>query len=605
MRPFSAGEGLLGAPLAILDNPIWRREWRTRWRDGRAMFLVFVLVTAFALLLVQRYGTASRYFSSFDERQVALTVFITAFWRMIAWSGTVVALVIAPALSASAIAFERERGLLESVQLSPLRPLQIVVGKWLSSLAFLLLLWVAVLPISLLLLFLGVPSRQFWLVLGWHLLTLGFASGLGIACSAWAQRAHFALRTTYGFLLLWILSTFAAAYVAGETTLPAPLGWNPTFVTLWWGRLNPILAALDLISPVSIVPKWPFVATFMLVLLALCLWVAAIAVKRPLDQSPFIEARNRPKKPSRKSASAINALTDAVEVKPSLSHMTVPLLGDFYFQNPVLGREVRSKFRMRQPPLIAILIEIVLALVVAGFYLYIFGLALLEPAKRPTIFYGVAITALIVTALSCGVMGANGFSREREGGTWEGVLLSLLSARQILWGKLYGSLITCALFSLPVWPLLLVSVRWNTDWVLPLTPLGDGVSPVQLAVSLLIWAGSMPFFTLLGLCVGRRKTSSAHASGMTLGYELVLLLGLPILLFLMAARHDWGWMMGLTNPLAVLMMSAGPAPRIWIWATGVPYFLTSLLVSFGLWLLLLSDVKRELNRKAPLGRKAP
>ena len=66
-----------------------------------------------------------------DEWPLAHGPSLLSLWGLIF---VALAFLLAPALSAPAIASEREAGLLESLQLSPLRPLQIAIGKWAASL---------------------------------------------------------------------------------------------------------------------------------------------------------------------------------------------------------------------------------------------------------------------------------------------------------------------------------------------------------------------------------------------------------------------------------------------------------------------------------------
>lgn len=579
--------------LAPLDNPIWRREWRSRFRDGRAMLLVLAFVVVFSLVLMRRYADAARFFYENTSGWVAARQLGQAYWTLVSWSGTLVALLIAPSLTASSIAFERERGLLEGLQMSPLRPLQIVLGKWLASLAFALLVWATLIPAVVLLVFIGARADRFGAVLGFHVLTLAFASAVGLLCSAWAHRAHFALRSAYGMLLLWALSSFGATYMAGESPLPLMYKPQKLWLTVWWGRTNPVLASLDIVTPNPLQTKWPYAVGFMALATLGCVVLALIAVRRPLEESPFIEKRAKPRPTAPPNASGVQGAV------PS-SHFSVPLVGALNFRNPVLGREVRGKFRVRQPPLVAIIAEVLLALCVGAFYVFLVWKALTDPKAHETVFYGTAITGLIVTLMACGTMGANGFAREREAGTWEGLQLSLLSPGEILRGKLGGALLSCVLFSLPAWPLLLVCVEWNREWSWWPLPVG-AVTPAQLVTVTLVWVGSMLLATLWGLFIGQRAASSAGAAGKTLGGGVAALLGLPVVVavWLVSTNelgHQMEVLLGTINPVITLLMSNRPGGSTWVLGTGVPFFAFALLVGFMLWLVVVGRLERELKR---------
>lgn len=258
------------------------------------------------------------------------------------------------------------------------------------------------------------------------------------------------------------------------------------------------------------------------------------------------------------------------------------------FANPVLDREVRSKFRMRQPPLAVIVAEAMLGVLVGGFYLQTLFWALFEPRHRTTIWWGLVFTGLIVTMMAAAVMGGNGFSRERESGTWEGLRLSLLSADEILRGKVVASLLTCALFSLPVWPLLLPCVRWTPSDGLAWR---DQVWPFQVVACLLVWGATALSFTLVGLLVGLKQTRSSRASGQTLGLLGALLVALPVLDALWG-RMDFGWLAAL-HPIAAAVSSLAPGDDPVVFRCGLPFLVCHLVLSALLWRITRGALQRE------------
>jgi ABC-type Na+ efflux pump permease subunit len=267
------------------------------------------------------------------------------------------------------------------------------------------------------------------------------------------------------------------------------------------------------------------------------------------------------------------------------------------FANPVLDHEVRSKFIMRQPPLGVIIAEVVLALLVAYFYVRTLLWALFEPHYRPIIWWGLVFTGLIVTMMAAATMGSNGLSRERERGTWEGVRLSLLRPEEILRGKVISSLLTCALFSVAVWPLLLPCISW-TQWN---APSANMVSPFQAATCLLIWSSTAWSYTLIGLWVGRNQKKSSRAAGQTIGLLGAFLLIFPMIfavrsIMTMGSADGAEWILGVTHPLAALAMTADSANVPDFLSSGIPFAAFHLIFGLGVWWALHRDLEEELSR---------
>ncbi|MBW3635831.1 MAG: ABC transporter permease, partial [Armatimonadetes bacterium] len=524
-----------------MTNPILDREIRTRWRDGRAFILVLVVTAGLALLFAGIYGeNASDVAQSGSSAQ--WSILGHSLFSTLAWVQTLSWLLISPALTSSVIATERERGWFDSLLLSPLLPRQIVAGKWLGALAYAATLYAITLPFSALTFLLGgVSPLEWWLVLALHGLCACCGASIGLAASAWSFRASAALRSAYGLIVVWLMGSLGGALVAGET--PFLVGaiftrffLSPTPFGMWLGRTNPVLRALEITSA-SPTQYWPFCFA---VLGAATLFFLAIAVycaRQPLAEAPFIQ---RKKKPSAKTPS---------------THAKIPLVTRLRFANPVLDREVRAKFVMRTPPLGVIVAEAILGVLVAYFYVRTFLWALFEPQYRPIIWWGLVFTGLIVTMMACATMGANALSRERERGTWDGVRLSLLGPAEIMRGKVWSSLLTCALFSLAIWPLLLPCVSWNT-WNRTSSSV---IALLQVMACLGVWGATAWSYTLIGMWIGRTQGRSARAVGQTVGFLAAFVLLSPVL-FSTAIVSTSGermveWILVATHPLIAVAMA--------------------------------------------------
>ena len=561
---------------AFSFNPLIAREIRARWRDGRSFSLVFALVAGLSLLFVWLYRSQSEFSPLNGSSNAQWALLGHQLFGTLTWVQTVTWLLLSPALTSSSIAYERERGWFDSLLLSPLLPRQIAWGKWVSALLFAAILYALTLPFAMLTLLLGgVSPAQFWIALSLHTLCATFGAAVGLATSSWNIRSHVALRSAYAIILLWLATSLAAASVSGEGPFArVALGLlgpsRPSLLNQWWGHSNPILVALQLNSGA---PESHFGSCFAFLGAATLffLGIAAHYCRQPLQEAPFIASR--PKK--------------RADVRPT--HGQIPLVTRLKFRNPVLDREVRAKFRMRQPPMVIIIVEALLGVLVAVFYFRTLYMAVFDPNSRFLVWWGLIFTGLIVTMMAAAVMGSNGFSREREGGTWQSIQLSLLSPGEIIGGKIGASMLACGLFSLPVWPLLLPCVAWTAGaTALP----SRFVEPLQALACLFIWSSTAWSYSCIGLWMGRRQARSARASGQTLGVLTGLLILSPIVIF-GADSESMIYSLAVIHPFVALIMTVIRTNVPLVFVTGLPYFAFHLALGWFFLIWLRSDITRD------------
>jgi ABC-type transport system involved in multi-copper enzyme maturation permease subunit len=222
---------------------------------------------------------------------------------------------IAPALTVNAISSEYESYAIEMLAVTPLSPMQILLGKLGSALAFLTLLLFATLPLfSMVALFGGVTLADLGYVLLTALISGATGCVLGLFCSAITRQTYTATVLCYALLVsvvggsmfaanLWSmlhsLSSAPPGYVVLNplTAVAAVLSRTspPDFVTP--GTLSP-MALLSLLTNGTIVQvageqfvlpiyraTWIVYGGLMLFLL----WISAHAVQRrqPLHLYPF------------------------------------------------------------------------------------------------------------------------------------------------------------------------------------------------------------------------------------------------------------------------------------------------------------------------------
>lgn len=199
-------------------NPVLARELTERLRGPRAMVVLSIYVAVVGGILVVVYRADSSSGGPFESSSVTQ---LAGLGQMLFESTLVVMMLLVlflmPGLTAGTIAGERERQTLLPLQVTLLRPISIVVGKVLASLAFALLLVVATLPLLTLSYMIGgVRPIEVLQGLGVVVFTAFTVAALSVACSAWTSRVQTATVVAYGVVVLLLVATIGGFVVARQ-----------------------------------------------------------------------------------------------------------------------------------------------------------------------------------------------------------------------------------------------------------------------------------------------------------------------------------------------------------------------------------------------------
>lgn len=245
----------LRAPL----NPVLARELRVRLRGVRAWLLLtaYLLVLGAICFLVYEAeaGSGGAGFGGGDVfAPPAPTQFATVGRSIFEWLVffmLLLVLFLVPGLTAGALAGERERQTLVPLQVTLLRPWQIVVGKLGASFAFLALLVLATAP------FLSIAYLIGGVTFGAVLRGLGIVlfSGLALTCltlfaSAVFRRVQAATVASYALVLALTLGSFLAWVAAG--IIDGSRGDDPKDPPAFLLAPNPLFAAADVLSEADV-----------------------------------------------------------------------------------------------------------------------------------------------------------------------------------------------------------------------------------------------------------------------------------------------------------------------------------------------------------------
>jgi ABC-type transport system involved in multi-copper enzyme maturation permease subunit len=221
-------------------NPIIVRELRTRMRGARPYIILTVfllLLTAaglgvYALMLQQaRFGMALL------SAQVGQALF-----KGLAFCELLLVVFLAPAMTSGSISGEREQLTYDMLIATPLRPGQILWGKLVAALSYLLLLIFAAMPLfSVVFVFGGVEPKALLKALALLLASALTFGAVGLFCSSLLRRT--ARATTVSYVLVLLLLGSLSLIVASWQRFSSPPGLQPPPEL---GYLNPFGALLSI-----------------------------------------------------------------------------------------------------------------------------------------------------------------------------------------------------------------------------------------------------------------------------------------------------------------------------------------------------------------------
>lgn len=220
-----------------MANPIIQRELIGLLRTRRAFGLQLGLSLVLGILVLLRWPPDAQVNLTGDQSQQVFQLFVF---------GLMVGLILlAPVFPASSIVRERQQGTLALLLNSPLRPWDILFGKLVGVLGYVLILLVLSLPAGAACWAMGGLSLGSQMFLAYGILTLAavqYASA-ALFISTRAANTDTSLRATYGVVLLM------AVVVLGPFEFLGRLVTGPLGTTLEWIRcISPIPAMLEILG---------------------------------------------------------------------------------------------------------------------------------------------------------------------------------------------------------------------------------------------------------------------------------------------------------------------------------------------------------------------
>lgn len=530
-------------------NPILALELRARWRMNRSHLLLLGVALALSFLAAFVYQSAglrndsdaamvsalnpSAALQSFNggASSVGRQLFMAlAHANILSW------LLLSVASAATGIARERERGLLESLQLSRMSAPGQIRARFFANVLLLSLLQLVLLPVYGVAMMMGgvsLPEVAGAIYLATCSAILG--TSIGLWFSARSHRPTNALFGSLGTIALlsgglfyWMQGTLWGAMYGGGGNWDslAPVLLHPS--GLFWALTDPM-------------PRWNWSAPEMVATTGalwalsslLLLMLAARNVNRTLPVAAWRTGSVWVEKLKQKQAVAPPKSVRAQRTNDALL-ADIPLDRFVKFSDPLLSREVKARFRLRRA-------GFWLSIVRGGLFLgattaWLFEVFwLFDPPSRDLMAPSGLLMLLYGGTLCLAVLAATSWTRERESGTWESLKLSLLTPRQILRAKWLSPLISFAYYAAPL---------------LILMPIGAlFIDFKSFLVGIVVVAAWLGLAVALGLWMSWRVRNGTAAIAWTVGVLAMLLLGVPWLNSLAGVDDTLaGWKYGIGNP---------------------------------------------------------
>jgi len=462
--------GVQKAPLGFfdtiflaIDNPVLRRELLTALRSQKAFVLHFFFLLILGTVIYMSWPEGEVNIRS----QVARTLFF-----IFGVSQLIMICVLSPAFSASAMTQEKERRCMDLLLTSPIHPNTILMGKYLSSVLFIILLVISTAPVACVVGWM--PGIDMGLqVAGLYVLLISIAACfgmIGLTCSVFFHRTQTSLSITYlvvlplALILIFLAWAFDNFFTLGVSFWPSAVLWIAS---------------------------------------ALMYQACATRLRQPFD--PVFKAAEE---------EDIAVQTGLVLVRDRFpDNLLAPPKNDELLPdgtNPIYQKEIRSEIFGRGTLFLRLIIQLSMFLsVVFLTFLYM---------HREYIFvdYLVVFSMLVAPAFAC-----NTFTQERERGTLDLLLTTLISPAQIVSGKF----VSCCRLSFFLTGLIGVTLLFYL--LVGSGTTGFGERFLYFGIYLSILSLTIVFETALGMFFSLVSRSTMQS--MILTYATMLLIfGAPI-----------------------------------------------------------------------------
>jgi ABC-type transport system involved in multi-copper enzyme maturation permease subunit len=521
----------------VIIGPIFARELVTAPRRSQH----FIARTTYVATLLILMGTAWLLMTGTQKiRNVGdIARFGMALFQMLAPLQLALLTFLGALTAASNVAQEKDKKTLILLLMTRLNNSELVLGKLMASLLEVFTMLAAALPVfAMITLFGGVSLEQVAKVYGVTLVTMLAAGSLGNMLALWREKTFQTLAMTALGIVLWValgevLLAIAPSYQLAD--LP---------MSVWITGISPLRAILAAVQPSGGSAPYGFVGDglplyYLFGLIGTAI-LCGIAIARVRIWNPTREARVQQVESSEQAsiwgqevadADALGAMRRREEQEAARrGHVdarvrAVSQESRRVWDNPILWRETCTWAYGRKVLIIRLAYAVFTVLAVAGLYYATStpGLVreseatMLPMAARPLAPFFL-VSLVIVNALA-----VTSITNERDGGALDLLLVTDLSPREFLLGKLLG--VAYVTKEMIVAPMLLCVALWALG----------ALSLENLAYCVTGLAVMDLFVIMLGVHCGMIYANSRSAIGVSLGTVFFLFLGVVTLLVLMVS----------------------------------------------------------------------
>lgn len=233
----------------LWNNPVLQRELQERVLSRRTGILISVWLIVLCGVTALYYASevSNTFGSQFDPfgssiLRVARIGQDMFDWLLFFMIGLVLFLV--PGFTAASIAGERERQTLLPMQVTLLRPIDIIVGKIAASVVFVLILIAIATPVLAFAYIIGgITIRDLFVSMAMIMFSALAIACLTVACSAFVRRVPGAIVTAYGVVLALTLGSLAVFGVVAA--IDNSRGFDAANPPLTLLAVNPVVALAD------------------------------------------------------------------------------------------------------------------------------------------------------------------------------------------------------------------------------------------------------------------------------------------------------------------------------------------------------------------------
>jgi ABC-type transport system involved in multi-copper enzyme maturation permease subunit len=525
--------GELSSEIALFIGPVFHREVMIAPRRTR----IYVLRTAYAAALLVLILTAwwvlsgtQRIRDVGDYARFGTILFQIFAPLQLAWSAFFAAVV-----AAAAVAQEKDRRTLVLLLLTRLNNCELVLGKWLAVVLYVLVMLLASVPVFLALAMLGgISGGQITRVYAVTAAGVILCGSLGSLTALVRDKTFQALALTVLCIVFWLaLGEVLAAGILGETLGGIPCQTWAVGVSPWRAVLE---AARPFADPVAALgPIQTPVHLFLLISLSAAVVLNLIAVagvrrwNTTQDTAPAVpEEEHAPRTETAPRTNTLPRSEAPASERPVGSHAGAWEPGSSHartrtvWDNPILWREIRTWAYGRKILFIRLSYWIFFALAAVGAHW------LLDTGKWTAYASGAVVLAplIFLSLILLGVQAVTALTSERDAKALDLLLVTDLTPKEIVFGKLGGILYNAK--EIVLLPLLLLAYLAFTG----------GLGTENALLLILGLTVVFAFCAVLGLHAGMTYDNSGAAVAVTLGTLFFLTLGMAACMRIMLALSD-------------------------------------------------------------------